>query len=540
MPGRTGEGAARRFLAAARSPERVAALVYIALFLLWYPPTFSIIDESTYLTTAYVYRAGTIHNDVAGIDGISRVRAGDHEVSKFAPLWPAMLAPFTVPGWRWAFVANLVLHLAGFALFARLVRRAGLPAWTSLLYLGHPTLLVYSRTLMSDTAAGVLFLAAWTSWRAGTRTSSIRAGVWAGLSCAVRYPNAVAVLLFVAAAAWDELRRRPSRGPATGPMIAGLAPVVAALALYNRIAFDTWWRGAAGYLDVRAGTDILSQFGWQSLPETLLVYLPALLLVYPLMLVAVFRYRGPDRRVLRIVALGFTGFFCLYYYVDREGGLLQSAVVSLRFLIPVLPLYLLAYAEVLSRRLAERRASPRVAAVAAALLLAGAVGLHARHDARLRAWDADRRLLESVTSDGSVILCDTAARKLVHHAWAERRPVRVEFGGRWEIPPRASLPGEVFVAMAGRGARNPMPAELGEWLGANGAEPIGPPDARLRIWRTPPPAGDRRGSAGGRPRSAAPPRGGTAVSCSRASRRTRGARGRDAPRPKAQGNRWPA
>ncbi len=475
-----------------RSPERVAALVAVGLFLLWYPPTLSIIDESTYLATAYVYRAGTIHSDVAGIDAISRVRTGGHEVSKFAPLWPAVLAIFTIPGWRWAFVANLVLHLAGFALFARLVRRAGLPAWTSLLYLGHPTLLVYSRTLMSDTAAGVLFLAAWSSWRAGGRTSSILAGVWAGLSCAVRYTNAVLVVLFVAAAAWDELRRPPPRGRGAAWMLAGLAPGIAALAVYNRIAFGTWWRGAAGYLDARAGTDLSSQFGWRFLPETLPVYLPALLLVYPLMLAAPFLYRGPDRGVLRAAALGFTGFFCFYYYVDREGGFVETAVTSLRFLIPVLPLYLLAYAEVLGRGLGRWRASPVAAAGCAALVLAGAVGLHARHDARLREWDADRKRLEQATTEGATIVCDTAARKLMHHAWAERRPVRVEFGGHWEIPPRDSLPDELYVAMAGRGAREPMPAELGAWLAGNRARPAGTPSARLRMWRVPHSAGAER------------------------------------------------
>ncbi|MHC4925342.1 MAG: hypothetical protein ACYTG4_14900, partial [Planctomycetota bacterium] len=123
--------------------------VFTVLFLAWYPSSYAIIDESTYLSTALTYRAGTIYQDVAGVQSISRVTAVGHEVGKFAPLWPLVMAPFLEAGWRGAFAANLVVHIAGFLLFLSLVRRARLPDWLSLLYLAHPSLVLYSRTLMS-------------------------------------------------------------------------------------------------------------------------------------------------------------------------------------------------------------------------------------------------------------------------------------------------------------------------------------------------------------------------------------------------------
>lgn len=469
--------------------ELLGALAYVVVFVVWFPPTFAIIDESTYLSTAYVYRAGTIFNDVAGVANVSRVHNGAHDVSKFAPLWPAFLALFTLPGWRGAFLANLVLHLVGFALFARLVRRAGLSPWTSFLYLGHPTLIYYSRTLMSDVAAGVLFLAAWCHWQDEKKGSATLAGLWAGLACAVRYTNVVTAALLVVASILDERRRRPVRARRTLRMILGLALPIAALALYNHVAFGKWWRGSDGYRGEQVGFGLGGQLGAQVFVGGLQHYVTALLAMFPLMLVAVFLYRGRDRFALCVVSLGHMLFFCFYYYHDHSTDFLQTAVVGLRFLIPVLPLYLLAYADVLDRLVRAAKIAPRAVTtgVAAAVLL-GTVFVSARHEGHLRRADVLRRCLYASTTDGSTILCDTAARKLIHDVWGQRQPIRMEFRERWEIPPLEDVPGEgVFVAMAGRGARDPMPAPLAGLLAESGA--IAVPGAgdrsRLRVWAVP-------------------------------------------------------
>jgi len=467
-----------------------AAVVFVLLYLLAYPRTIAIVDESDYLSTALVYRAGTIHPDVAGVSTVGRVPSGEHSVVKFAPLWPLLLVPFTFAGWKAAFAATLLVHLAGYAVFVRLVRASGLPWWTALLYLAHPTLVYYSRTLMSDVAAGVLFLAAWERWtRAGTRPA-FAAGIWTGVSCAVRYTNAVLAVLFVAAAALDALRTRSSAAARrVAALAAGLVPPVAALAVYNRAAFGLWWRGAAGYRDERTGIGMEGQFGWHVLGPNLEHYVVALLLVFPLMLLAVFVVRGRNRFVLPAVALSFTLFFSFYYFHDRADGLLGTAVAGLRFLIPVLPLFLLAYAEALPRWLARLRVPARPAGAVVIVAAAVATGfVDVRHDAYLRPREDARRLLYSVTPDGAVILCDTAARKLLHDVWGRRVPVRVEYRGRWEVPPPDELPpGPVYVAMAGRGLRRGLPSELAERVGEPGAEKLvgDSSGATLSVWSLP-------------------------------------------------------
>jgi hypothetical protein len=463
--------------------DLIAAAAYVALFAATYPPTFAIIDESAYLSSAYVLRAGTVYQDVAGVASVSRVPSGEHEVGKFAPLWPAMLAAFTLPGWRGAFAAGLAVHVTGFLVFAALLRRSGAPSWAALAYLAHPTLVLYSRTLMSDVAAGVAALLAWAAWRGEGRGAPVRAGLWLGTGCLVRYTNGVLAAIFLAAAAADDLRRRGDR-PARSPgLLLGLLPPGVVLAVYNQAAFGKWWRGTAGYADERQGLGMEGQFGAHELLPGIAHYGAALMLLWPLMPLALAAARGRDAFVQRAVALGFTLFFCLYYWRDQAAGPLQTAVAGLRFLVPVLPLYLLPYAEWLGAR--ARAARPAGVAVAAAAA-ACAVTVSVRHQGMLEERAAERDRLLAVTAPGDRILCDTGARKLVHPAWGDRRAERVEFRGRWELPDPRDAEG-AWVAMAGRGRSAGSVPPLRDWLAAAGARELPSSEAspRLRLWRVP-------------------------------------------------------
>ncbi|MGQ0721435.1 MAG: hypothetical protein ACT4PE_07675 [Candidatus Eiseniibacteriota bacterium] len=465
--------------------EMAAAVVWAVLFVLAWPRTFAVIDESTYLSTAFVYRAGTIYSDVAGVDPISRVESpGGHEVSKFAPLWPLLLAPLAAPEWRATFAANALLHLVGFLVFARILREAKLPAWGSLLYLAHPTLVYYARTLMSDVAAGVLFLLAWAAWRRDTRRGALLAGAWLGASCLVRTTHVVLAALFVLAAALECARRRVPAGR-LATLLAGLVPGGVALAVYQHVAFGRWWRGTSGYRDDRADIGMEGQFGLHELVPGAVHYGSALLAVFPLMLLGVLFYRGRDRWFVRTVTLGTTLFFCLYYYRDTAGGWPASAVVGLRFLVPVLPMFLLAYVEMLdrwTRRVPVRLLAGGVGAVA----LAACAVVHAGHDALLRGVDAEVRLLHAVTPEGAVILCDTEARKRIHAVWGERTPVRVEFRNRWSFPERLDPDRAAFLAVAGSSLRC-RPEPLVRFLEASGARLLPDADgsAGVAVWSLP-------------------------------------------------------
>ncbi|NNE43488.1 MAG: hypothetical protein HKN12_04715 [Gemmatimonadetes bacterium] len=435
------------------------AVLYAVMYAVWYPPTFAIIDESTYVSTALTYREGTVFSDVAGVQNISEVRTpGGHAASKFGPLWPAALVPWLALGWKAVFAATLVVHLVGFVLFLRLVRGAGLPDAAALLYLAHPTLVLYSRTVMSDSLAGVLVLAAWVAWResSGDRPrAAVWAGLWLGLSVLVRFSNGVLAGLFLVGALLERGRGARRR---LGALVAGGILPALALAAYNQVVFGKWWRGSDGYRDDRAGIGMEGQFSADNLVDGLAHYGLALGAVWPLLVLAPLFYRGRDARLVRVAGYGFTLFFCFYYYRDAGAGALQTAVAGLRFLIPVLPFFLLAYGAVISGLLARTEIArgvsvrgARAAFVAVALvLLAGSGAVHARHHRFLSGVSERQAALHAATPPGSVVYCDTAARELLHDAWGDRTAVRSEFRGRWDAPPPSKFAGRArFVALAG-------------------------------------------------------------------------------------------
>jgi hypothetical protein len=399
-------------------------------------------------------------------------------------LWPLLLAPATWFGWRAAFAVNLLLHLLGFVVFARVLRRLGLPAWGALLYLGHPTLVYYSRTLMSDVLAGVLVLAAFAAWWGNGRSGALRAGLWLGLSVSARTTNVVLLVLFGLAAAVQALAARRGHRRVLA-LAAGALPPLLALAAYHQVAFGKWWRGTAGYEDERDGLGTAGQFGWHVVGSGIEHYALALALVFPAMLLGALLYRGRDRLLVQTVALGFTAFFCFYYSRDRADGVLATAIVGLRFLVPVLPLYLLGYVDAIRRWLpaGAARLAPAAAMIVA---LVGTIGVHVRHDAALQRADAERRALYAATTEGSVILCDTATRKRLHDAFGDRVPVRVEFRGHWEWPERAGDAGrDVFVAL---GSTGDVPERLTRWMAGGQAAAV-EAGAGVRVWRLRPSPG---------------------------------------------------
>ncbi|MBZ0266634.1 hypothetical protein K8I85_00625, partial [bacterium] len=261
------------------------------------------------------------------------------------------------------------------------------------------------------------------------------------------------------------------------------APAAVLLA-YHDAAYGVWWRGTAGYHGDRG---LAVQFGVSLLPGGLVHYGVALLALYPGMLLAFLADREKPLTAT-LPAIGFTLFYCLYYYREQGADFAETVVTSLRFLVPVLPLFLLSYARVLVRLLdGMRMAPPAIAMVVAALGLAGSTLLQSRHDLHLRAQDERRVALYDATTAGATILCGARARELVHPVWGDRRLESCERQGRWAFPADPGA-GELYLALVGgdrRGDAAGVPLPVAELLAACGGTPVARVDEapRLRVWR---------------------------------------------------------
>ena len=346
-------------------------VAYAALFVAFYPPIPGIEDEIGYLNQAWVWSRGRdLGRRRAGYADLPYFFevAGRH-VSGRNPGRSLAALPFLMAGGpRATFASGLLIHLATTAVAGAVLARLGRsPLWAALV-LFHPTLSLYSRTIMADEAAGLgLLLAAW----AVVRVESPRSGIWAGaavgLAAVMRYHAGLALPFVAAAFRFPAARARPWRQAVSCLIAGGLCGgliVAYNLALYGR------------------ATDPNPAMHGRLLDPINLVpnarfYASALMLLWPGMLLAPLF----DRSILRWLARGVCGFylafFLFYYWYDRGGSWAETAVLGLRLIEVALPVWIVSYAGVVDDLVAPLRRPARALGSCESVAVAGCVALTA-------------------------------------------------------------------------------------------------------------------------------------------------------------------
>jgi hypothetical protein len=319
-------------------PAWAALLLAAALGLLFLPRVLTNSDEIYYAGQARTMLRGRLV-PVAG-DPLPVVPGEEAAAVKVPPGWPAVL--MLGGGLRGMFVVALLVHLLGAAAAARMLLRRGAPPVLVVAYLFHPSLFVYSHTLMSDVPMTAALVVAADAWE------NRRKGAWA---------VAAAILLRfagVVAAAGMALAARPRLR-----MLIPAGIAVAALFAFNHAVHGTWTFTTPR---AQAGFELLGAGG---LAENLLLYGGGLLLLPPFPLVwVVLRRRDVDRWAL--AALPIVLFFLCYNYHDRSPRWWETLVGGQRLILPAHALLMMATARVWSAPVLFRRSGLLLAAGLAA------------------------------------------------------------------------------------------------------------------------------------------------------------------------------
>jgi hypothetical protein len=383
-------------------------LGYTLLFLGYYPLLPAIYDEVGFLNQALVWSRGAVSAEGAGLspDLADFELAKGRHVAIRHPGRSLLALPFLIVGGvRATFASGLLLHLAMTGIGAALLVRLGRsPLWAVLL-LCHPTLALYSRTIMADGATGTgLLLATWAA-TIPTASGALGAGLAVGLAALMRYHAGMALPIVAATIAADRDRPHPRRDAVLCLLAGGVCG--AALVAYN-LALNGNPFDQRGYFSVR---EFL-------IPHTLF-YSEALLLIWPAMLVAPVL----DRSRLRWLVQGVCGLYLLsvipYYFHDQGRTWMETLVVGQRLLQVVLPLWVVSYAGVvddwvaapLRRRLGDRAWSV-VVALACIGLLAMVGVMFKKHQDHLNRQEALREVLVAVVPEGSLVIDDGPLHKL--------------------------------------------------------------------------------------------------------------------------------
>ena len=396
--------------------------VYALVYLLFFPRMYTSLDEAANFGMAYVLRHGTVFPAQVGYD-LPMSPIGPHgPVCRFPIGFPAILALASFAG-QWAlFLVNPALHLVATWLFAKVLRAAGIPAGYAALYLLYPGFVLYERTLFSDPfAASLVTISLYCFLRP---RGLVWAGACLGLALTARSTGLVITVIFAAAllisewyahrgVAWKE-------GLWKGRMplfLLGLLPFVAVNAVYN--FFTTGSALHSTYSGDMLTLSNLAQLG----P----LYATSLLLIFPGMLLAPLFYRVRFWRA-GLVATSTVFLIAGSYYETTYGNNRWETLISVtRQILPVMPLYLLAYCGVLSKLLAAsplmRTPQPRRLAYGGtvAVLLLALVGISAFHQKHLDVLMAVRGEVRRAVPAGSIIYGNKDIFKL-HQPCGSGRP----------------------------------------------------------------------------------------------------------------------
>jgi len=308
-------------------------LFYAAGFVCFYPKALTNFDEVSYVRQAVSLASGS-----ATVDSVDPF-TGQHErvhPSDYPAGTSTLMVPFVwLAGWRGAFLLGL-LGLCGATLFtARWIADSGGSPLYALAVLGYLPALVMARTGMSDVPSACIVAAGlWLFWEDNQTApwKRLAAGFLAGASVCIREPNPVLFAVFFAGAVLA--RERHIVALILGGL-AGLAcrPLLAAMA----------------YGDPFFVKDHVYGFTGLFAEENLIMYLTALLVLVPGGLIFALFYRGKRWAELVATVVIYVGIFIDWNYNGAASGGLKQWILSLRFLIPVLPIVAFAMAHTCPR-----------------------------------------------------------------------------------------------------------------------------------------------------------------------------------------------
>lgn len=316
-------------------------LIYTCLFLAFYPPLCGIEDEQGFVNQAIFWSKGGVSAEGAGLSphlgDLMKVN-GVHLPMRHPGRSLVVLPFYWVGGYHAIFISGMFLHLCLAICTAMVLNRAGVSTAYALLALFHPTLLLYSRTIMADAPAGLgLMLSVYALAGQGPlkRRDLILAGLGVSLAATMRHHAVAALPALLWAVWWRERSVKPVICVTMAAAVGALPLMGFNLAVYGSLADP---------FSAQRGV-----FGIEFLREQIPFYAAALSVFWPLMFLAPLFARGGLRVVLCGICGTFLGLLGCYYFHDTAAGRIQTFILGLRLMQVTLPCWIIAYIIVLER-----------------------------------------------------------------------------------------------------------------------------------------------------------------------------------------------
>lgn len=414
----------------------IGLLIFATLFIIFYPPIYVIQDEADHFDFAYRLKEGTIYFDPLTSHKI--LPKNGRFVDMYPPGMALLLLPFTFLHWRALFLLNFLLHITGFFFFIKSLKLLKIDVRFSLLYLFFPGFVLYSRTLMPDPAIASLVSVALYFYLKGRRVDICLSGMIFGFIVLVKNVLFIIPLCFLFSRVIREYvlkRRSGSIERKSLSFLICLLPFTFLASAYNFFAF-----GSA----VNAPVATLGFFSVKFFPSHFIFYVTFLNLFYPLMFFSPFVYSGKQKLEFLLSPLVFLMVLSNWYFIQPAEGTLQRFIVGGRYFLPLIPVYLLTYSDVMHRFIAKIRQVAKLLFFIFILvvLVCSSYLISAKHQIYLKQQDSYRNLIYNNTPEGSFIACNFEVVELLQREWGDRKWA---FFGTSTSSAYSNLPDEFYI-----------------------------------------------------------------------------------------------
>lgn len=338
-----------------------AATSFIIIYLLFYPTFYTFVDENEYLRGSYLlsqskiilrepYKQYRYLPFTEPCDNDKPCFSEMHYSNKYPPGMFLLLLPFTIISWKLGFILSLIAHIASFYLLVKILRKLNINEYFALLYLFFPGIVFFSRTMMSELASIFFILLSFYFYIKENKKDKIMAGIFTGAAILIRYTNVIffiALSIAIFLRGLKEAKWRFNLGNILNKFAAdyllflfSFIPFLILLLFYNKYAYNGFLNFGYTLKTSGIGVVLFKSF------YTYFKYIGALLVIYPLMLLAPIFYKGKYKLEIILSTYLFLivfGMQDLFHY-----DILKNLIIGPRYMFPVLPLMLIAYFEILS------------------------------------------------------------------------------------------------------------------------------------------------------------------------------------------------
>lgn len=320
----------------------LSVLCVLPAFIIFFPSSFTTIDEHDYLNNAQLILNSGLKTDCSlNIPGQWPTNLG-YCISKYNIGTSFFLIPVVIIDPNLVALSTLLVFILGVGIFSKLLKYYKLDSRFIYLFALFPPFVFFSRTVLSEIYSMVMLMGLFYSFLNISKSSKykILVGVFMSLALYIRYTNFIPVTILGVYFLYQYVKEYGLRKVITNFWITHLIVLIGLISIliFNYVFYGDSLRSGY-YFSSEQGAIIVEQ-----IPSVFVKYFVLLNMFYPATLLVLFISKV---RNIRLFISMFLSLLVFYITFKNESfpGKLTDIILGLRFLIPVYPFLLIPYFE---------------------------------------------------------------------------------------------------------------------------------------------------------------------------------------------------